>query len=119
MSQWPLANPSIRPPQSHFSSSRRNSSYSFDGNRRNSTSSFQPAEGLFTGMAANTIDTLKAEVMANYLYIKQQENMWTTGTQHEGVILKQARNSWVSYPPYLSTIPGSLFDAISGLNVRV
>ena len=62
---------------------------------------------------------LRAEVMANYLYVEQQESVWTTNTLVEGVILKQARNSWVLCPPELSRIPDSLFDAVARLNVRV
>ena len=120
MSQWPLENSETRasqPPQ--FPSPRRLSTSSHYGTRRNSTSSYRPTDGVFAGMASEAVNTLKAEVMANHLYIKQQENIWTTNTLVEGVVLKQARSSWVSFPPELSRIPDSLFDAVVRLNVRV
>ena len=120
MSQWPLNDSGIeasQPPQ--LTSPRPISTSSYYGTRRNSTSSYQPTDGLFAGMATEAVGMLRAEVMANHLYIKQQENVWTTNTLVEGVVLKQARNSWVSFPPELSRIPDSLFDAIVKSNVRV
>ena len=120
MSQWPLAEESNQLPKpSRLHPSGRNSSSSHNATRRNSTTSFQAEEGLFAGMAVDTVDMLKAEVMVNYLYVKQQENVWTTHTLNEGVVLKQARNSWISFPPELSAFPGSLYEAVARMNVKV
>lgn len=62
---------------------------------------------------------MKAEVMANWLYHRQQEKMWTYGGSDEGVILKKARDDYVSCPSELLQHRNGFYDSVRKLNVKV
>lgn len=57
--------------------------------------------------------------MANWLYQRQQETMWTYGGFDEGVILKKARDDYVCCPPDLMERRDGFYDSVKKLNVKV
>jgi hypothetical protein len=89
--------------------------------RRNSTSrpvsSFP--EGDFRNSGLEEIQAIKVDVMVNWLYQQQLENMWTNGGVGEGVVLKKVKDQYVSFPPDLADVRYDLFDAVQKLNVKV
>ena len=62
---------------------------------------------------------IKCDVMVNWLHARQLENMWSSGSIEEGVVLKKAKDLYSSCPAELSMIRGQLFDAVQHLNVKV
>ena len=62
---------------------------------------------------------MKADVMANWLYHRQQEKMWTSGGFDEGVILKKARDEYTSCPSELLQNRDGFHDSARKLNVKV
>ncbi len=68
---------------------------------------------------SEALDTVKNQVMINYLYQQQGNNGWrspqTTAT--EGVMLRVARESYLSFPPELIDTP--LANSLRDLNIQV
>lgn len=65
------------------------------------------------------LDIVKHEVMLNYLYQQQATSGWRTGKDNgnEGVVLRLARDNYLTYPPRLSETP--LLESLKVLNVQV
>lgn len=72
-----------------------------------------------SSMVISTTTAVKCEVMIQYLRQRQIEKLWTDGSPAEGVILKRAKNDFVSQPPELSQQVFGFFDEIKKLNVKV
>jgi hypothetical protein len=62
---------------------------------------------------------IKSDVMANWLYAQQVENLWNQGTFEESVVLKKTRNYYTSCPREVLGSRNGLYDAVCKLNVRV
>lgn len=58
-------------------------------------------------------------MMANFLHVKQEEKLWTTGAQGEGVFLRRNRGSYITCPETLSHDGSLTFTAVYNLNVPV
>jgi hypothetical protein len=72
-------------------------------------------QGHFT----DEINGIKCEVMASWLQSKQEEKLWTSGGEGEGVVLKKARGIYTCAPSGLVDEKDGLFDAVRALNVKV
>jgi hypothetical protein len=79
---------------------------------------FYPGGDSGNGSSLHLTD-MKADVMANWLYHRQQEKMWTFGGFDEGVILKKARDEYASCPPELLQNRDGFHDSARKLNVKV
>jgi hypothetical protein len=68
---------------------------------------------------SEALDLVKNQVMINYLYQQQGNNGWRSpqNTSWEGVMLRVARESYLSFPPELIDTP--LADSLRDLNVQV
>jgi hypothetical protein len=75
--------------------------------------------GDFRNSPAPQLMDIKADVMANWLHQRQQERMWASNGWDEGVILKKARDDYVSCPTYLLQQRDGFFDSVKSLNVKV
>ncbi|KAF1962441.1 hypothetical protein CC80DRAFT_487902 [Byssothecium circinans] len=62
---------------------------------------------------------IKSEVMVNWLHSKQEERIWTSGQEGEGVFLKKSKGNFVCCPADLESDPSGVYRAISLLNARV
>lgn len=67
----------------------------------------------------STTSAVKCEVMIQYLRQRQIEKLWTDGNPNEGIVLKRAKNDFVSQPPELAQQVFGFFDEIRKLNVKV
>ncbi len=76
-------------------------------------------DGDFRNWDLPQIIEIKCEVMANWLYAQQMENLWCQGDVGEGVVLKKGRDSYTACPKELMDERCGLYDAVRGLNVRV
>jgi hypothetical protein len=65
------------------------------------------------------INGIKCEVMASWLHSKQEEKLWTSGGEGEGVVLKRSRGIYTCAPSGLVDEEDGLFDAVRALNVKV
>jgi len=67
----------------------------------------------------SNLDMVKHQVMANYLYQQQGNNGWRSDgeTQPEGVVLRVARDRYITHPPQLAE--SNLLTAFKILNVQV
>ena len=88
---------------------------------KSSQRSLRPAypTGDFRNSSAPQLVDMKSDVMANWLHHRQQERMWTDGGWDEGVILKKARDDYVSCPSNLLQNRNGFCDSIKKLNVKV
>lgn len=75
--------------------------------------------GDFRNSSSPQLTDMKADVMANWLYHRQQERMWTHGGWDEGVIMKKARDDYISCPSELLQHRNGFYDSIKKLNVKV
>lgn len=75
--------------------------------------------GDFRNSSSPQLTDMKADVMANWLYQRQQERMWTHGGWDEGVIMKKARDDYISCPAELLQHRNGFYDSIKKLNVKV
>ena len=76
--------------------------------------------GIMAGApSADLMNTLKCEIMADYLHQQQQQRRWIVAEVDEGVILKKSRNNYTCCPVELSHNDMGLAKAIETLNVRV
>lgn len=68
---------------------------------------------------SEALDLVKNQVMINYLYQQQGNNGWRSplNTNSEGVMLRVARESYLSFPPELIDTP--LANSLRDLNVQV
>jgi hypothetical protein len=79
---------------------------------------FYPGGDSRNGSSIHVTD-MKADVMVNWLYQRQQEKMWTFGGFDEGVILKKTRDEYVSCPSELLQNRDGFHDSARKLNVKV
>jgi hypothetical protein len=75
--------------------------------------------GDFRNSTFAQIVEIKSDVMVNWLYAQQVENLWNQGTFGEGIVLKKTRDSYTCCPKELRHERNGLFDAVAQLNVRV
>jgi hypothetical protein len=57
--------------------------------------------------------------MVNWLHSQQEEKLWTTGEEEEGVMLKKSRGEYTCSPADLAEEADGFFAAVHGLNVKV
>lgn len=76
-------------------------------------------DGDFRNANPGMVRNIKCEVMVNWLHMKQEENIWTTGGAGEGVVLKKAKGEFVCCPAELQIDSSGLYEMVSKLNVRV
>jgi hypothetical protein len=62
---------------------------------------------------------IRNDMMVNWLYEQQLRKQYATGQDpFEGVVLKKARGNFTCCPPQMASIPGSLFQMVTMMNVR-
>ncbi|PVH93198.1 hypothetical protein DM02DRAFT_244090 [Periconia macrospinosa] len=61
---------------------------------------------------------LKSEMLVNWMHLKQEERLWTTGGADEGVFLKKSKGSFVCCPAQLHSESSGLYQAVSQLGAR-
>ena len=114
--------PPQSPWQSHFNPSGVPSMYGSptNGGSRNSSrpASLYPV-GDFRNSTAEEVNDIKCEVMVNWLHSQQEEKLWTSGEEGEGVVLKKSRGMYTCSPADLAEEQAGLFQAIQTLNVKV
>jgi hypothetical protein len=76
-------------------------------------------DGDFRNSAMPQIIEIRCEVMVNWLYAQQAENLWCQGDFGEGVVLKKTRDSYTTCPKELMDERNGIYDAVRRLNVRV
>ncbi len=76
-------------------------------------------QGDFRNAPTAQIIEIKSDVMVNWLFAQQVENLWNQGIFGEGVVLKKTRNHYTCCPKELMGERHGFFDAIRRLNVRV
>jgi hypothetical protein len=62
---------------------------------------------------------MRCEVTANWLRLRQEEKIWTTGLPGEGVVLKQAKGHYICCPRDLQHDKSKFYEMAAKLNVRV
>ena len=75
--------------------------------------------GDFRNATVEEINDIKCEVMVNWLYSQQEEKLWTTGEEDEGVVLKKSRGMYTCSPADLADEQSGFFQAVQELNVKV
>lgn len=114
--------PPQSPWQSHFNASGVPSMYGspMNGGSRNSSrpGSIYPA-GDFRNSTTEEINDIKCEVMVNWLHSQQEEKLWTSGEEEEGVVLKKSRGMYTCSPADLAEEQAGFFQAVQTLNVKV
>lgn len=106
----------------NFQSGRQSqvSTYPQQPLRTASAMSSSSRTSLESGSAVlSTTTAVKCEVMIQYLRQRQIEKLWTDGNANEGVVLKRAKNDFVSQPPELAQQVFGFFDEVRKLNVKV
>jgi len=88
------------------------------GNLR-SVSAQSSRASVESSIVLSTTTAVKCEVMIQYLRQRQIEKLWTDGSITEGVILKRAKNDFVSQPQELQQQVFGFFDEIRKLNIKV
>jgi hypothetical protein len=116
------ASPPQSPWQSHFNPSGVPSMYGspMNGGSRNSSrpASLYPV-GDFRNSPMEEINDIKCEVMVNWLHSQQEEKLWTSGEEEEGVVLKKSRGMYTCSPADLADEQAGFFQAVQTLNVKV
>ncbi|CAD0115061.1 unnamed protein product [Aureobasidium uvarum] len=64
------------------------------------------------------LNNAKCELMVNHIWSQQAQNLWFTGGEEEGVVIKAGRDQYVCCPPDLRR-PDGIFEAIQALNVKI
>lgn len=79
--------------------------------------------GDFRNGTMKEITDIKCEVMVQWLHARQEEQLWTTGEEDEGVVLKKRQGEYSCAPAelrYGTSAEGMGFlEAVAALNVRV
>lgn len=75
--------------------------------------------GDFRNATNDEVNDVKCDVMVNHLHAQQEERLWTTGEDGEGVILKKSRGDYTCAPVDLVDERSGLFHAVTSLNVKV
>jgi hypothetical protein len=96
--------PSTRPPSTLRAGSRASSLY---------------PKGDFRNADEDTITDIKCDIMVKFLHQQQVQQMWTSMTPNEGVMLKKTRANYTCSPESLHREVGGFFDMITAMNVRV
>jgi hypothetical protein len=73
----------------------------------------------FHNAAPGMSPEVKFAMTANFIHSKQEEKIWTTGAEGEGVFLKRSRGSYITCPETLLHDGSMTFDAVHRLNVKV
>lgn len=96
------------------------SMYGTPGDSRYSSrpGSIYPA-GDFRNSTMEEINDIKCEVMVNWLHSQQEEKLWTSGEEEEGVVLKKSRGMYTCSPADLADEQAGFFQAVQTLNVKV
>jgi hypothetical protein len=75
--------------------------------------------GDFRNSTIEEINDIKCEVMVNWLHSQQEEKLWTSGEEEEGVVLKKSRGMYTCSPADLADEQAGFFQAVQTLNVKV
>lgn len=114
--------PPQSPWQSHFNTGGVPSLYGspMNGGSRNSSrpGSIYPV-GDFRNSSMEEVNDIKCEVMVNWLHSQQEEKLWTSGEEEEGVVLKKSRGMYTCSPADLAEEQAGFFQAVQTLNVKV
>jgi hypothetical protein len=94
----------------------RNSSRLLTLSRQNSS---KYPVGDFRNQTSEEINDIKCEVMVNWLHSQQEEKLWISDGQEEGVVLKKSKGMYTCSPIKLETEVNGLFKAIQEMNVKV
>ena len=107
-------------PQAPSQSSPKSSASgpSLDARNAPRPGSFYPV-GDFRNSTIEEVNEIKCEVMVNWLHSQQEERLWTSGEEEEGVMLKKSRGKYTCAPADLMETTGGFFSAIQALNFRV
>jgi hypothetical protein len=73
----------------------------------------------FHNAAPGMSQEVKCAMTANFIHSKQEEKLWTTGAEGEGVFLKRSRGSYITCPQTLLHDGSSTYEAVHRLNVKV
>ncbi|KAL5374726.1 hypothetical protein DPSP01_011744 [Paraphaeosphaeria sporulosa] len=100
--------------------SGRHSSLNVPSDSSRSTDSTRPPSLLadFHNAAPGMSEDAKFGMVANFIHMKQEEKLWTTGAPGEGVFLKKNRGSYITCPETLEYDGSMTFEAIHQLNVK-
>ena len=77
-----------------------------------------PDNRSISSTRSSFFDDIKHEVMVNYLYQQQCSHLWVSdgSGQHEGIVLRKAKNEYLSCPPQL--VDSTFGRACAELNVQ-
>ncbi|KAI4717821.1 hypothetical protein E4T48_05997 [Aureobasidium sp. EXF-10727] len=78
---------------------------------------FSHESGDSQAIAMHRLNNAKCELMVNHIWSQQAQNLWFTGGEDEGVVIKAGRDQYVCCPPDLRR-PDGFFQAIQALNVK-
>jgi hypothetical protein len=114
----PLESPPASPWGAQFSGGP--SMYGTPGDSRYSSrpGSLYPV-GDFRNSTMEEINDIKCEVMVNWLHSQQEEKLWTSGEEEEGVVLKKSRGMYTCSPADLMEEQAGFFQAVQTLHVKV
>lgn len=68
---------------------------------------------------SDAVRDIKCDILANWLYTKQEEKLWTGRTPGEGVFVKKSKGNYACAPVQLLNDDSNLYHAITELNARV
>lgn len=90
-----------------------------DGCSTDVSQSATQSEALSSSVGSNAIRDIKCDILANWLYTKQEEKVWTGGEPGEGVFVKRSKDSYAYAPREIVEDGTTLHQSITQLNVRV
>jgi len=67
----------------------------------------------------DSLVNLKSKLIVNWIYQKQQESIWTTGLQGEGVVLRKGKGRYMCCPTELQYDGSNFYQMVAKLNVCV
>ena len=107
--------PLERPPATNDSNRSLLNSGTSTPRSRNS----QFPEGDFRNRPQDHINLIKAELALEWIAGKQQEHGWYGKGPNQGVVMRVAKDHYISSPPSLQQDPHGIITAAALLNVRV
>ncbi|KAF2748406.1 hypothetical protein M011DRAFT_493770 [Sporormia fimetaria CBS 119925] len=73
--------------------------------------------GELPNSSPDLVINLKSDVIVNWIHLKQEEKIWTTGQPGEGVVLRKAKGCYVCCPSELQYDGSKLYEKVAQLNV--